>query len=146
MNNFPARFSNIYIYLFYDAVIIILNSTCTNHRHSIKHLTYKANQAEGAPNGVAILIKHTTEHALIHRNWFSTHFLAIKTYTDLGPLVISTTYTRLHTNLPFGDLNYMFNYNKPVIHIADMNATLYTFQHHNTNRHGTLLHVLMIQK
>ena len=65
--------------------------------------------------------------------------MAAKIYTEHGPILVATTYTRPNTHIPYADLNTLFNHNIPTYILADFNANHTAFNHNTCNRHGTQL-------
>lgn len=119
--------------------IVLLNSTCTNNNIKIKHFGYNSHQTDGdAYDGVAILSRSSLNFELLS-HWVSPHFAAIKFQTASGSIIVATTYCRPNTNIPYTDLNNLFNNRTPTLILADFNAKHHTFQHHTSNQHGSLL-------
>ena len=100
-----------------------------------------------AYEGAAILVKSTIQHEFIKNDWQFKHFLAVKLYTLHGPVIFCTAYSRPNTQIPYADLNNIFNYNNiPVYLMADLNTNHPTFNHNSSNVHGTQLHNLLTYK
>ena len=95
-------------------------------------------------SGVAIFVKYTHKHTFIEFN--NNNILAVKLYTNLGPLYIVTSYTPpRYTSIPTIELNNILNKNIPTVILSDFNARHPTFDNtntHNTNNFGTQLHSL----
>lgn len=125
--------------------ILLLNSTLTNK--AIKHFGYTSRQSEHELHeGVAILIKSNIKHEFKTDHTFK-HFLSAKIHTQHGEILICTTYARPNTQIPYTDLNNIFNNtHTPVILMADLNAKHQTFLHNTQNAHGLQLHTLVTHK
>ena len=74
-------------------------------------------------SGVAVFIKKQHKHTVIEfAN--NNNILAVKLFTNLGPIYIVTSYTPpRHTSLPTLELNNILNKNTPTIILSDFNAT-----------------------
>ncbi len=125
--------------------ILLLNSTLTDTK--IKHFGYTSRQSEHEPHeGVAILIKSNIKHEFKTDHTFK-HFLSAKIHTQHGEMIICTTYARPDTQIPYTDLNNIFNNtHTPVILMADLNAKHRTFNHNTQNAHGQQLNALITHK
>ena len=127
--------------------IVLLNSTCTRHDQKIKHYGYTSRQTDGLHDGVAILVKHTLKHTFLTHTWTTPHFLAVTIHTNTGPINFATTYVRPDTQLPYTDLNTLFNHsNTPTFLLADLNARHATFFHTTTNNLGRQLYSFYTRK
>lgn len=128
--------------------VLLLNSTYITNSYKIKHYGYTSYQSpDEAHEGVAILIRSSYKHELLHTHWLHKHFLAIKVHTQMGSLIICTTYTRPNTDIPMQDFITLFNNSHlPVFLLADLNAQHPTFHHNTTNQHGRQLHQIYTQK
>ena len=95
-------------------------------------------------SGVAILVKHIHKHTFLE--FTNNNILAIKLYTNLGPLYIVTSYTPPRYNsIPTIEINHILNKNIPTLIISDFNARHPTFHNSNitnTNHFGRQLHNL----
>ena len=104
----------------YNPQIIIVNElgTCNNMRLSGYSGIYKNLQPF---SGVAIFISNSFQYTELHINDINT--LAIKLYTNFGPIIISTSYIPPRIdNIPMIDMNKILNHNLPTIFIGDYNA------------------------
>ena len=102
--------------------VVLLNETSTNEFTKVSipgYLTYQLSQ--GHHSGVSLSVKQNIKHNFIYLK--SDNILAIKIQTILGDLVISTAYVPpREPNLPTIDLHHIFNFNCPVLLLADLNA------------------------
>ena len=115
----------------YSPHIILLNETsCTNN--NIKLQGYSVVQkCEEANSGVAILVRHHINYTLV--NTKDTNTLAIKLYTTIGPIIISTSYIPPRINfIPTIALNKLLDHNLPTLFFSDFNSHHPYF--HNTIR------------
>ena len=108
-----------------DPDIILLNSTGNPDEDRIRIFMYKVYQKnkDGEENdGVAIAIKRIINHQLM--NDLASNFLAVKTDTSKGPMIVATTYNPLRKEheFPIEDINKIMRKNIQVIMIADLNA------------------------
>ena len=127
--------------------IVLLNSTCTINNQTIKHYGYTSRQTDGRHDGVAILVKHTLKHTFMTHTWITPHFLAVTIDTSIGPVIFATTYVRPNTQLPYTDLNNLFNHTtKPTSLLADLSAHHPTFFHNKSNNLGNHIFSLYTRK
>ena len=113
----------------YNPDIILLNET-SNVGNNIKLQGYHVIQScVGMYTGVAILIKLSLKFTVLPTR--DSHSLAIKLFTSLGPIIISTCYTPPRfDSVPTITLNKLLDYNLPTLIAGDFNARHVDF--HNT--------------
>ena len=106
----------------YNPEIILLNETGLNPL-DFPYLQGFSTVAKsnGQYKGVAILIKRTINYEPIILN--DENSVAVKIYTNLGPLVISTNYCPPSQNyIPTTSLNHVLSHKLPTLIISDFNA------------------------
>ena len=106
----------------YSPEVILINETGKTNENQLKLPGYNSlGKSNTANHGVAIFIKEYIKHELIHTKEEGT--LAIKMFTNLGPIIISTIYSPpRNTYIPTITINKIFSFNLPAILIADLNA------------------------
>ena len=121
--------------------ILLLNSTCVINGRKIKHPGYTSRQtADGEHRGVSILVNSTFRHEFLTDNYLHHSFMAVKLFTNKGPIIVATAYVNPRMNLPFHDFNQLFNRsNLPIFFAGDLNAAHTDFFHNDNNRHGCQL-------
>ena len=125
-----------------DPDILLLNSTGLPPS-PIRYFGYTTRYTtETHFDGIAILAKTTLTPQFLLGNWNNRHFMAVKILTTHGPIIFATTYTRPNTNIPYADLNSLFNNNIPTYILADFNARHTIFNHTTNNTHGRELEQL----
>lgn len=113
----------------YPPDVILLNETsATNNNIKLQGFT-TIQKCEERFSGVAILVKNTLQFTSIPLPENNT--LAIKLFTSIGPIIISTSYVPPRQNsIPTISLNKILNFNLPTVFISDFNAKNPMF--HNT--------------
>ena len=96
-------------------------------------------------SGVAIFVKHPHTHTFLEFN--HDNILAVKLFTNMGPIYIVTSYTPpRHPHIPTIPLNKILNKNIPTVILSDFNAKHPTFDNCNNmtqaNNRGKQLHTL----
>ena len=92
-------------------------------------------KCEAQHSGVAIFTKHTLSHTYIEFN--NNNILAVKLYTNTGPIYIVTSYTPPRFNtIPTIEINHILNKNIPTLIISDFNAK---HPHFNNCAHNNLI-------
>lgn len=82
---------------------------------------YKVNYTEEQSDGSAIAIKHNINHKLFDD--FDTDFLAVEIDTNLGPIIIATTYLPpRRPYLPYTDILRLLSNTVPTYILGDFNA------------------------
>ena len=112
----------------FNADIVFLNETSSVNHNQLKLTGYKSIGIKNIPyHGMAIFIKLNINVEYLH--FPNEDLLAIKVQTNLGPIILATTYAppRNYT-IPLLSLNKLFSFNMPVLLIGDMNA-----RHHILN-------------
>ena len=128
-----------------DPDIILLNDLGQTHT-PVKYFGYTTRQTPTAPHdGVAILARSTLRLQML-TSWTHQHFLAVKIFTDLGPIIFATTYARPNADFPYTDFNKLFDFNYPTYILADLNASHHDFNHTVINAHGRTLSRITRQK
>ena len=105
-----------------------MNETSTVWHNQLKLTGYKSIGLNNIPfQGIAILTKLNIKVEYLY--FPNEDILAIKVYTDLGPVILATAYAlpKIY-DIPIISLNKLFSYNIPVLFIGDMNA-----KHHILN-------------
>ena len=128
--------------------IILLNSIGITNNHTIKHYGYTSRQtANGAHQGVCILVNHTYKHEFLTDTFQHHSFLAVKVHTHHGPVIVATAYVNPDTGLPIRDFDRLFDRNNyPIFFAGDINAHHTVLHHPRNNRHGRQLHSLFRRK
>ena len=125
--------------------VILLNEISTPHNITPKIYNYKSyHLCTEQYSGIAIFVKSTlNSHFIDFDN--CNDMLAVKLYTQLGPIVIATSYTAPRNNLiPSVQINRLLNYNLPTVIISDFNASHSLFDNAKyPNSRGRQLHSLM---
>lgn len=128
-------------YLEVSPDLILINSHGLKSNESLKipgYKTYKVNYSEDLSDGSAIAIKYNIKHKLYDD--YDTDVLAVEIETNLGPIIISTTYLPpRRPYLPFTDIYKLLNNNIPVYIIGDVNARHTHFGNRDKNTVGTSL-------
>jgi len=133
--------------IFYDFLdrecpdVVLLNSTSITNSYAIKHFGYTSRQSRnGWFVGSCILVKSTLHFEFISPPFIHPDFMAVKLFTQQGPIMIATAYIRPNSNLPLSDFNKLFSYNNlPVFFAGDVNASHISLHHTTTNAHGRQL-------
>ena len=111
-------------YLKVSPDLILINSHGLKPMDSLKipgYKTYKLNYSESLADGSAIAIKYNIHHKLYDD--FDTDVIAVEIQTNLGPIIIATTYLPPRRSyLPFTDMYRLLNNNVPTYIIGDFNA------------------------
>ena len=99
---------------------------------------YKVNYSENLSDGSAIAIKYTINHKLYDD--FDTDFLAVEVETNLGPIIIATTYLPPRRSfLPYTDMHKLLSNNIPTYIIGDFNGRHSSFGNRDNNTVGKSL-------
>lgn len=142
-NSQKNNLNNIYSNL--DPDIILINSHGLNKSTPLKifnYIVHKRNNSEELHDEVAVAIKQGINYQLLDE--FNDEFIAIKTDTSLGPIVIATTYLPPRRNyLPLPDMYKLANFHIPTYIIGDFNARHLIFNSTNNNAVGTSLQGMM---
>ena len=127
----------------YNTDIILLNETAVPSNVSIKLRGYHVIQkSHGLYRGVAIMIRNHIQYREIPVS--DPDSLAVKIFTNLGPLIISTSYIPPRfPSLPIVSMNKILNHRLPTLFIGDYNA-YHPFLGYNLreNNRGRQLHAL----
>lgn len=90
-------------------------------------MTYNINYTEELSDGSAIAIKYNIKHKLYGD--FDTDFLAVEIETNLGPIIISTTYLPPRRPfLPYTDMHKLQSTNIPTCMLGDFNGRHAVFE------------------
>ncbi len=85
------------------------------------YIVHKINYTESLADGSAIAIKHQIKYKLYDS--FDTDFLAVEIDTNLGPVIIATTYLPpRRPYLPYTDMHKLLNNTIPTYIIGDFNG------------------------
>ena len=127
--------------------VVLYNSTGIIDGKTIKHPGYVSRQSpDGAHKGVCIMTKGNQRYEFL-REFESDSFMAVKLYTQQGPVIIATAYANPRRGVPLHDLNTLFNMgNIPIFFAGDLNARHRDLFHPNNNPHGRQLTALMEAK
>lgn len=106
----------------YNPDIILLNETSVNPNDAITLDGFQSiTKSNGAYSGVGVLIKNTLKFKLIHV--VDTNTIAIQLQTDIGPVIISTSYCPPRQKyIPTTSIYSILPNNLPTIFISDYNA------------------------
>ena len=139
-HTYKSDFINYYLDL--DPDIIILNSTSIlENEPEVKIPQFHCFSSPKSPhNGTSILIKKTIKHKLLE-GFSDPYFLAIRTFTSDGEIILSTHYCpfdkkKPNTILPLSDLNKVLNLQAPLYFLGDLNAKHTAFGHSFSNARG----------
>lgn len=131
--------SNTYLRLNPD--IILINSTGITNDSLFKLFTYKTyhkNFARENHAGIAIAVRYNIKHKLI--NNFIDDTLAIQVDTDIGPVIIATSYIPPRRNyLPVQDITSILRRPIPAYILGDLNLRHTLFGHNDNNNRGTAM-------
>ena len=125
--------------------VIILNSTSIlPHEDEVRLPKYHTiSSPKGQHNGTAILIKNTIKYKILE-GFVDPYFLAIKTYSKDGEVILCTHYcpfkkANVNSHLPIPDLNKVLNQNTPLFFLGDLNAKHKAYGHSYSNSRGKLI-------
>ena len=125
-------------YLKANPDIILINSHGLKSTEQLKipgYKTYKINYSEALADGSAIAIKYNIKHKLYDD--FDFDVLAVEIQTNLGPVIIATTYLPpRRPYLPYTDIFRLINNNIPVYILGDFNARHRHFGNNDNNNVG----------
>ena len=121
--------------------VVLLNSISITNSYAIKYFGYTSRQSrDGWSVGSCILVKSTLHFEFISPPFIHPDFMAVKLFTQQGPIILSTAYITPFSNLPLADFNKLFSYNHlPVFFAGDINANHISLNHPYTNAHGRQL-------
>ena len=72
-------------------------------------------------SGVAIFVRQTFNHTFVE--FKNPNILAVKLFTNTGPIFIVTSYTPpRHNTIPTIEINHILNKNIPTVILSDFNA------------------------
>ena len=112
------------MYRQYDPDVILLSSHGCTDIQNIKIYPYKVHQknpTQAAADGVAIAVKPNIKHTVI--NNFTEGLIAVKIYTDQGPLILATIYLPpRRPYVPVADILSLLRHNIPIYLMGDFNA------------------------
>ena len=119
--------------------VILLNDLSLNG-NAIPKLRGYAGAFKGTEmhSGVAVFVKQQHKHTFIDFD-NNDNILATKLYTNLGPLIVATSYTppRFNTH-PTVAFNRILNKNIPTVFLSDFNSTHPYFENCPNNRPNNL--------
>lgn len=121
-----------------DPDIILLNATGILDTDQMKIYKYKViqrNYRNENHAGIAVAIKDNIRFKLIEN--FQEDFIAIEVETEVGPIIIGTTYLPPRRNYPpRQDINGLMQRGRPVYLIGDLNLRHPIFGHGDANNKG----------
>ncbi len=127
--------------------IILINSHGLKSNEELKipgYIVHKINYTESLSDGSAIAVKYNMKYKLY--DTFDTDFLAIEIDTNLGPIIIATTYLPpRRPYLPYTDMYKLLNNSIPTYIIGDFNGRHTSLGNRDNNTVGKSLMNLINQ-
>lgn len=128
-------------YLKLNPDVILINSTGITNDSIFKIFTYNTyhkNIRQENHAGIAIAVRYNIKHKIIDN--FNEDTLAVEIYTDVGPVIIATSYVPPRRNyLPVQDITSIFRRPIPAYLLGDLNLRHHMFGHNDNNNRGTIM-------